>query len=67
MFKIAKRALGAVEPFEYLPSDAQLALGSAATLGSGGKLAQGCFIPGDEHQFRRMGGQRSGKRFPEAG
>ncbi len=33
MFKIAKRALGAVEPFEYLPSDAQLALGSAATLG----------------------------------
>jgi len=33
----------------------------------GGKLAQGCFIPGDEHQFRRMGGQRSGKRFPEAG
>ena len=24
MFKIAKRALGAVEPFEYLPSDAQL-------------------------------------------
>lgn len=40
MFKIAKRALGAVEPFEYLPSDAQLALGSAATLGSGGKLAQ---------------------------
>ena len=28
---------------------------------------QGGFIPGDEHQFRRMGGQRSGKRFPEAG
>ena len=26
MFKIAKRALGAVEPFEYLPSDAQPAL-----------------------------------------
>ena len=37
MFKIAKRALGAVEPFEYLPSDAQLTVGSAATLGSGGK------------------------------
>ena len=36
MFKIAKRALGAVEPFEYLPSDAQLVVGSAATLGSGG-------------------------------
>ena len=45
MFKIAKRALGAVEPFEYLPSDAQLALGSAATLGSGGKLAPATAAP----------------------
>ena len=40
MFKVAKREVGDVEPLEYYPSDAALTIGSAATLGSGGKLSK---------------------------
>ena len=40
MFKVAKREVRDVEPFEYYPSDAELTLGSAANLGSGGKLSK---------------------------
>ena len=64
-----KELLGC-EPSHSLNPDECVAMGAAVQGGllqGGGKLAQGGFIPGDEHQFRRMGGQRSGKRFPEAG
>ena len=62
MFKIAMRALGAVEPFEYLPSDAQLALGSAATLGSGGKLAQATATAAPTHMV--MGEKTADGLYP---
>ena len=56
MFKIAKRALGAVEPFEYLPSDAQLALGS------GGKLAQATATAAPTHMV--MGEKTADGLYP---
>lgn len=62
MFKIAKRALGAVEPFEYLPSDAQLAVGSAATLGSGGKLAKAAATAAPTHMV--MGEKTAAGLYP---
>lgn len=39
MFRIYKRAIGDVEPFEYLPGSEELTAGSAAKLASG-KLAK---------------------------
>lgn len=62
MFKIAKRALSAVEPFEYLPGDAQLAVGSAANLGAGGKLAKAAATVAPTHIV--MGEKTADGLFP---
>ena len=51
-----------MEPFEYLPSDAQLALGSAATLGSGGKLAQATATAAPTHMV--MGEKTADGLYP---
>lgn len=62
MFKVAKREVRDVEPFEYYPSDAELTLGSAATLGSGGKLAKTAATAAPTHMV--MGEKTAAGLYP---